>query len=171
MPALHHRPRTSLGFTLLELLLAMALAALLAALALPSFGSAVTRQRLKGSAQALAQGMAEARHEALQRGRPLHLSVRGGRDWCWAITDTPDQDCRQPLRRAWRQQRADDAPGVHIARATGASFGPHDGLALGPGEAVFETTLGEQVRVRLSPLGRTSLCSPNGAPGFVTCVN
>lgn len=170
MFTLHHR-LAARGFTLLELLLAMALAALLAAMALPSFGSAVTRQRLKGSAQTLAQGMAEARQEAVRRGQPLHLSVRGGGDWCWAITDTPDQDCRQPMTRAWRQQRADDAPGIHMATATAASFGAQDGLALSPGEAVFETTLGEQVRVRLSPLGRTSLCSPNAAPGFVACVN
>lgn len=159
------------GFTMLELLLAVTLAALLAAMALPSFGSAVTRQRLKGSAQALAQAMVEARQEAVRRQRPLHLSVRSGAQWCWAIAEQPDVDCAVPVPGAFRQELGQDLPGIHITQGTSASFGAVDGVALAPAGAVFETTLGEQVRVRLSPLGRTSLCSPGATPGFVACVN
>lgn len=162
------RPR---GFTLLELLLAVTLVGVLSSMALPSFGSAVSRQRLKSVSQALAVDMAEARHEAVRRGRPLKLVVREGRDWCWAITDQPTSDCRQTVEGAFRQVRAVDHPGLSLAQASGATFATTDGVALQQGGALIETPVGDRVRVRLSPLGRTSLCSPNGAAGFVPCVN
>jgi type IV fimbrial biogenesis protein FimT len=163
--------RRSRGFTLLELLLAVALVGVLASMALPSFGSAVSRQRLKGVSQTLAIDMAEARHEAVRGGKALRLVVREGADWCWAITDSAASDCRQTIQGAFRQQRAADHPGVMIVQALPALFSTVDAVAPSAGGALFETAVGEQVRVRLSPLGRTSLCSPRGVPGFVTCTH
>ncbi|EHR70193.1 prepilin-type N-terminal cleavage/methylation domain-containing protein [Burkholderiales bacterium JOSHI_001] len=167
----HLSTSRSRGFTLLELMLAVTLVGVLASMALPSFGSAVSRQRLKTVSQTLAVDMAEARHEAVRSGRPLKLVVREGRDWCWAITDRADADCHQSVSGAFRQARAVDHPGLNLLQATGATFGTTDGVALQQGGAMMETAIGDRVRVRLSPLGRTSLCSPNGAPGFVPCVN
>jgi type IV fimbrial biogenesis protein FimT len=162
-------PRRARGFTLLELLLAVTLVGVLASMALPSFGSAVSRQRLKSVSQTLAVDMAEARHEAVRSGRPLKLVVREGRDWCWAITDRPATDCHQTIEGAFRQMRAADHPGLTLTQAVGATFAATDGVSPLPGGAVLETAIGDQVRVRLSPLGRTSLCSPNATPGYVAC--
>ncbi|MBZ8144074.1 pilus assembly protein FimT, partial [Rubrivivax gelatinosus] len=81
------------GLTLLETMIALALLALLASLAAPSFGGAVERARLRYAAETLAADIADARLEAARRGQALHLDVHAGADWCWAIASQPGCGC------------------------------------------------------------------------------
>jgi len=75
--------RTGLvGWTLVELLLALAIGAALIALALPSYSAWIADQKLTNQARALATGMSVARSEAIKRGFRVNLCKSSDRRTC-----------------------------------------------------------------------------------------
>lgn len=68
------------GCSLAELLVGVAIAALLAGLACQGGAEAVARQRLEASARNLGQGIETARREAIRRAQPCALTL-GLRGW------------------------------------------------------------------------------------------
>jgi prepilin-type N-terminal cleavage/methylation domain-containing protein len=63
------------GYSLPELLVAMAVIGLLAGLAFQSGGETLARQRLEAAARRLGQGIDKARSEAQRQGQPCGLSL------------------------------------------------------------------------------------------------
>ena len=61
------------GFTLLEMLVVLAIMALVAALVLPTFGSGVSTSELRSSARQIAAGLRAARSEAVSQRRETFL--------------------------------------------------------------------------------------------------
>jgi len=85
-------PDAGAGMTMPELLVAVALMSLLAALALGMGREQLARQRLETATRRLEQGLQRARSEAQAKGRPCGLSLRaaawappigGGLSACW----------------------------------------------------------------------------------------
>lgn len=73
-----HTPRSArAGFTLVELLIVLAIAILIIALGVPNLLDLIARQRLEGQARDLAALAHRARQEALVRGMPAVLEVDG----------------------------------------------------------------------------------------------
>jgi type IV fimbrial biogenesis protein FimT len=165
-----HRPpiRRRRGFTLTELLVTIALAALVAGLAVPSFASAVARHRLQGAAEQLAHDLAEARFDAARRGTPLHVSFATGAQWCYAVAAAPDCGCRDAAGCGLKTVQAADHPGVQLLQAEDATLAP--GPAGHRGGALLQGADGHQLRVALTPLGRPRVCAPAGAVrGYPGC--
>lgn len=73
------RPVTR-GFTLLELLIVMAIVAIVATLAAPSFNGVLERQRVRTVADMLRSSIDLARSEAVKRNTPITVS-RVSDDW------------------------------------------------------------------------------------------
>jgi type IV fimbrial biogenesis protein FimT len=76
------------GFSLIELLTALAVVGLVLLLAVPSFSGLLANTRLEGAAQTLVTHMAFARAEAVSRGIPVSMcsssdgrTCSGGLDW------------------------------------------------------------------------------------------
>ncbi|MDM0072861.1 GspH/FimT family protein [Variovorax sp. J2P1-59] len=90
----------SSGFSAVELLVEIAIAALLMALAMPSFGTLVSRYRLRHAADDLSAAIYLARAEALRRGG--NVTLRGATapgcsdadDWScgWLVFEDADND-------------------------------------------------------------------------------
>jgi type IV fimbrial biogenesis protein FimT len=162
------------GLTLLEIVIALAIIAVLASLALPSMGSGAARQRLKAAAEGLAHDLAEARYESARRGAPVHLSVRTGADWCWATVSASGCDCHASLPCRLRPARAADHPGVRLVAAEPVSFLPSGDHSLAATSSTLvarlESARGERLQVDLTRLGRARICAPGGAvPGYPAC--
>ena len=68
------------GFTLIEHCVTLAIVAILAANAAPSFSSLIERQRLRAAVQEMTLALARARAEALTGGRRVAIAARGT-DW------------------------------------------------------------------------------------------
>ncbi|MEX0731352.1 MAG: GspH/FimT family pseudopilin [Aquisalimonadaceae bacterium] len=82
----------SRGFTLIELVVALVVAGILAVVAIPSFDSFVANQRVKTAGQELMLSLTYARSEAVKRNADVHVQPLGA-DWStgWeVITDDDD---------------------------------------------------------------------------------
>lgn len=76
-------PRPNLGFSLVELMVAVAVLAVLVAAAAPSFQEYFAKARLRGAADGLASQVALARANAMRNDRDVVVSVVGEDDvWC-----------------------------------------------------------------------------------------
>src|SRR5690606_14878106 len=96
--------QASRGFTLIELMIAVSLLAIVAALAAPAMGDFLVRQRVASQAGDLALAMALARSEAIKDSAsvavlPRTLSPSGwGDGWCVAPADVASCDDARGLR-------------------------------------------------------------------------
>jgi len=154
--------RAARGITLIECVIAIALVAALMSIALPSFGEAMSRARLRSAAQDLALGLGNARLESVRSGAgPVHVTVRPGSSWCWSVGPVPNVDCHNPSAAGMLHVvRADDYAGVTRTRGVSTSFDGRDTLAAAGFAAEFALPQGQQLRVQVTPLGRASICSP-----------
>ena len=149
------------GLTLLELVIAMVIAALLLSLAVPSLAGWLARHRVRAAAQHLAADMGEARHEAVRLGRSLHMVYRTGSDWCYAIALDAQADCRQPGGLVLKAVDAKQHPGVSLLEGAPQAFDGRSGLRQGmAGAARWVSARGDQLAVQVSALGRPTVCAP-----------
>jgi len=81
-----HRDRIA-GFTLVELMVTVAIIAILASLAAPSFSDFIRNQRIKNASFDLVSDLTYARSEAVKRNGSVTISAAGG-GWNegWSIT-------------------------------------------------------------------------------------
>jgi type IV fimbrial biogenesis protein FimT len=177
-PPLAHRPARTTGsrvrgLTLVELVIALAVLAILATLAMPSMAEALQRQRLRAHAEQLAADVAEARFEATRRGQALHLQVRAGPDWCWAVAAAPDCGCGAPQPCQLTRAQAGGQGGVQLLESRSLALEPAGSVDHGTAPvqvALFEGQAGSRLRVELTALGRVRLCAPGVAmPGVAPC--
>ncbi len=70
------------GFTLIELMVALAIAALLLLLGMPSFTTFVRNSEIRSTSESIINGLRAATTEAANRNRPVTFSLKGsGADW------------------------------------------------------------------------------------------
>jgi len=156
--------RTLRGVTLIECVIALAILAALMSVALPSFGEALARARLRSAAEDLALDLGNARLESVRAGAGVvYVTLMPGPDWCWAVGPVPDVDCRHPSPGSTvHVAGAGQYAGVTMDRAVSAAFDGRDTLASAGLAAEFTSAQGQQLRVHVTPLGRAGICAPQG---------
>lgn len=80
--------RQARGFTLLEVMMAIAIIAVLAALAGPNFTPLIERWRVRSAAEDLASTLYYARSEAIKRSGGVTIDATGGWNQGWKVTHT-----------------------------------------------------------------------------------
>lgn len=165
----HRRPSTRrrrAGLTLLELAIALAVLTILGTLALPSFATHLSRERMTRAAETLSADISEARFLAARQGQPLHLRSQAGSDWCWSISAAAVCDCAQPQSCQIRRVPAATFAGVTMLAAGAVDLAP-DGTAAGsqPVVATLQARGGERLAVQVGRLGRPQICVAAGQVG------
>lgn len=180
------------GVTLIELMVAIAVLAIIAALAVPSFRDFRERSVVRGAAEDLVGQIANYRFEAVRRNRALNLSFGGTPPtaaWCMgAVVGSAACDCAtgSPACAAGtfpgdgatslRGARLIDRSGFGLGQSF--TFDPSTGTLISAGDAGSVTiasptaALNYQLRVDVNALGRVSVCIPAGAralPGYQAC--
>lgn len=117
------------GFTLLELLIVLAVAGLLLGLSLPAYRTTVQRNRADSEAQQLRQALSYARLEAISRGQTTRIRpVAESGDWSRGLTVYTG---REPAGNVLRVVPA-ISPGATLtltSRLDSIDFNRHGGLA------------------------------------------
>lgn len=119
------------GLTLLELLVVLAIAALLAGLAVPALDRALLNARRGATMESLVRAAWFARTEALRRGRPVVLCGSAGSDHCAGEPDAWSGGwlvaaADAPLVALRRGPGVTDRRARLIANRSTFSFEPHD---------------------------------------------
>jgi len=183
--------RKSFGFTLMELMVAVAIIGILAALAAPSFNKMLDRNRLKGAAEGLFNDLQLARTEAIKRNQDVDVTFSAtGPTTTWAYGLRTGSTCDPSVAISdvnacqidgvLKITRSTDYPGVSLetsafaAAATPvalrrAEFEPRQGTADVYGTAVL-TIRNDELRVIVNILGRVRICTTTGMPGYQSCT-
>lgn len=164
-----HAHRLLAGLTLLELLIGLAVLAVLGTLAVPGLGSQLDRQRLRHAAQTLAADLNETRFLAAQRGQTLYVQVQEGPQWCWAVATDTGCGCGAPQACQLHAVNVADHPGVRLLTPAAVRLDAL-GSAQVTGAVTFESPQGERLRVDVTPQGRTRICAAAGRwPAIPAC--
>jgi type IV fimbrial biogenesis protein FimT len=163
------------GFTLVELLVTLAVLALLVTVAAPAMASFLDKARLRSATQTLAQELRQARNHALSHQSTIHFSVSvRAQQWCYGWRDgsacqcdshTPASQCRTAHDGRMHTQGSADFPAVQLTANRRPSrdtvvFSPLRGTATGTAFSLRNRYA--EARVIVSPLGRIRICSPAG---------
>jgi len=177
------------GFTIIELMVVVAIAAVLIALAAPSFAEFLSKRRVDGVMAELATDLQYARSEAVSRNTPVRVTF-GSENGCYVIhlASAASAQCTRnsstitPAAAEIKvvQLDADRALTIDPGTLTYLEFDPVRGTvvnsaAASSGSVVVRSTSGTawELRVLLTLMGRVAICSPGGAGkvvGYSDCA-
>ena len=162
------------GFSLLELMITLAVTAILLAVGVPSFQDSVEKRRTISAAEEIYGQLQLARSEAVARSQPVFMNIATGANWAIGISDNVACDpsdnnpvCTLPDMQGGnaithRFSAVDhDTVGL-TATAASISFLPQRGTANSASINVTSTGgVGYIMRVNVGALGQISMCSPD----------
>lgn len=158
------------GFTLLELLTAMAVATILLMVAVPCYHQQQQRAQLSAAASRLYSDINQTRAEAIRRGTDdLNIYFFVQPDWCYRITDRSDSECSgcdalcdvagDGRNRGVSHQ---ELPLVKLAEVTyqGRELGiQRQRAGMAAGHVLFQVD-SQQLMVKSTGYGRIRICEP-----------
>mgnify|MGYP000459844496 CR=1 FL=1 len=182
------------GFTLTEMAVTVAVLAILAALAVPSFQSTIDKRRLIGAAEQLYGDLQYARSEAIKGDQRVGVYFSTGTtSWCYGMDDDTTSPCvctatvtNCTVDTVEKVFKSDGFRGVSLAIPLGfggagppdeTGFEPRRGLpmrtinSLLAGGTISLSSTSGGINVVLSSRGRIKLCSPSSPPlsGYPAC--
>lgn len=123
------------GFTLIELMVTISVAAILLVIAVPNFQTFVLNNRITGQANDMMTALNYARSEAIKRGLPVSIcssttgaACAGSTDWGtgWIVFADPDNDGTldpgETLLRVWPALGGGNTLNTGLAAVTSVTF-------------------------------------------------
>jgi len=153
------------GFTLIELMVTLAVGVILTMLVVPAFQGLLERQRLSAAVEAVQAQVVLAKSESAKRSQDVTLTAVGGPPWRTTLTYV-DQVTASTVSRV-----VDGADHVGVTMQNPAqgsqgtfTFEPVRGTLVAAPANLINLTLSSanhQVRIDLDVVGRMRICSPN----------
>jgi prepilin-type N-terminal cleavage/methylation domain-containing protein len=151
------------GFTLLEAAITLAVLAIVAAAAVPSYHNMLARQQLRAAGEQLALDLRMAREHALRSGQPVFVNAReGAKDWCWGLSSGQPCDCAGGVPAcSLGRGRSADFPLLEMSRAADLSFEPRLGRSETTAAFELKSRRGHSLQLQVNAMGRAHLCGPD----------
>lgn len=168
--------KNSRGFTVLELMVTIAILSLILSVGVPSFQSGVEKRRTIAAAEEIYGQLQLARSEAVARSQPVFMNIAAGADWAIGVSNNvacdpsdnspactlPDAGTINDNPITHRFSAADHGTVGLTATAASISFLPQRGTANGASITVTSTgDVGYIMAVNVGALGQVSMCSPD----------
>ena len=184
------------GFTMVELMITIAVMVVLMALAAPSFVDLFDRSRVRGAGDAVISLIGNARAEAIKNDLDVSVAMTGsGTDWCiggHAATPPSGGNPAGVADPCICTDPGDASACLVSGQRAAVEVGAHPDVAVGPLPAAFtfDSTLGAivplgarqvtltspsgkyDVAIEVNTLGQARLCTPAGKPtmsGIASC--
>lgn len=177
-----HPAQTARGFTLVEMMVTVAVLAILVSVAIPAFQSTLDKRRLTGAVEQLYSDLQYARSEAILQNRSVTVSFTGTGTWCYGMDDATASPCNCNSAPAnctmggvQKTVAGTDFRNVTLSNNSFTSgnltFDPRRGTA-NPGTVSLQSGVIGTVNVIVSPQGRVRICSidvPDYKPSSGSC--
>jgi type IV fimbrial biogenesis protein FimT len=174
------RKGRSAGFTLIELMVALSLVALLLIVAIPSYQSLRQEQMVKAATQAVYTDVMLLKSEAIKRNRTLQFIIfnSGTSNWCYRIfIDGSCNSCNDHCSSIEGRKGADasEYPGISLAASYSESASNVRPLSISPRRsslaagniAISSGTYSMQVKT--NNVGRVRTCGVSNVSGVPAC--
>ena len=172
--------QSSRGFSLIEAMVVVAVAAVVAATAVPSLVEFIDGRRLDATATALAADLQFVRTEAVARNQTVRISFHEApAGTCWVVHTGLAGQCRcgdTPPAVCWggaveiRTVVLDAADRVSVrANVASIGFDPMHGTSTPTGTLRLVDATGRAVHHIVNVMGRVRSCTPAGVPGWRAC--
>jgi type IV fimbrial biogenesis protein FimT len=180
MDSMRHTATGRRGFTLVEVMVTLAVLAIVAASAVPGLAHVLDTRRLNAAAHALATDLQLARTDAVARNRVLRLGIQASATGsCWvlhtgaagACTCTGAATVCATGEVEVRSERYGPADRLRVdANVASIAFDPLHGTSTPAGTLRIVASDGRSVQHVVNAMGRTRTCSPGGlVPGHRPC--
>lgn len=179
------------GFTLIELMVVVAILGVLAAIAMPNMRDFIDRQRLIAQAREIANVMQLARSEAIAHSasgaaeaKSIAVTVSPTADWFVGLANGTAACTHTKESSNCKINQGGGEPVAHTVTASQCSgctmVSPTTqqvlvfdlrGLVTGGSDQqiTLQSPLGKRLSISVSRLGRLSVCTPNGLVGHTAC--
>ena len=184
---------TNKGFTVIELMITIAVIAIVTSLALPSYRSIVEKRQVTSGAEQVMAFLSTAQMEAVKRNQFVAVNYQdNGGAWCFGLTAADDDDascdCTNNSCTLDGQLRVLNStmlkrPQVLSAATVGGDddtlvFDPVRGLTVGAEVAdialISPDATSWALNIQITPTGRVKICTDSGrgdhpVPGYEEC--
>lgn len=180
------KPYNDDGFTLIELMVALTVLALVMTYVIGSFGSFMQRQNFQAAAENLHDYLTIARTESINRNADLYVTIKQGTAWCYGLS-TGVCDCNVAnscqLNGVDKVISSSNYPGIEMNSATfaqGATANyivfnsrrgmPEDNAGVSRNGAIsFLSQASDNLTVQVNVVGRLRTCSTTGYKSYPAC--
>lgn len=180
------------GFTLIEMMVVLAVLAIIVTTAVPGMGNFLDSNKLRGATSQFYSDMQYARSESIKRNVNVSVSVtsNGDTSWCYGISINTGCDCTitdptninacvlpQSGEDILKVGSSADFTGIRLISPSGsnqtvATFDFVRGVATTTGTVVFESHNALETHIDVTALGKINACTPTGVKnltGYSTC--
>lgn len=158
--------RKPTGFTLIEVVIVLAVLGIILAAAVPSYASYLARQRLRHVAEMLELDLRRARALSVDEGRDIHVNFSSGAKWCWGASRNAPCDCATGLPRCELGSiNHREYKGTLLQSGQAITFQAGMGRALDWTRIGISNDRNQQLYLDLNPLGRPSICGADARKG------
>lgn len=155
--------QTNQGFTLIELVVVVAIVAILVTIAGPSFVEQIGKRRIEGTASEMGMDLQYLRTESVTKNKPVRLITN--QDGTGYRVEYVGSTSSAPVKEILLKN------GMTVTPGTSITYQPLRGMASGVANLTLSSTqTAETLRIVTTAVGGIALCSPDGSfKGYPPC--
>jgi type IV fimbrial biogenesis protein FimT len=158
------------GVTFIEVMITIAIVAIVASQAVPQYFSYIEDNRLRHAAEDLYSKLYWARSESIKNNTQVDVVTTTGSGWCVGFSSSGGCNCNTAGNCNMGALVAADYPQTTLSKTwsgSGAAFEPNQGMIDTAGTVTLSAGA-RSVNVEINKMGFSKICSAN-TPGYKSC--